>query len=114
MTIGRATATREALWLLLFCVVVVAGAALLARPFRAKREPFDRALVAHLRARQPDFVLIGDSLLGYSVDPATLESALSGKRVELLWHGGAASAAWFLYLKNFVAGSGIQPRRVFI
>ena len=27
MTIGRATATREALWLLLFCVVVVAGAA---------------------------------------------------------------------------------------
>src|SRR5439155_16365960 len=84
--------------LLLFCAVTLVGAALLVRPFRAKREAFDKASFARLQQRQPEFVLIGDSLLGYSIDQATLESALDGRHVEVLWHGGAASAAWFLYL----------------
>ncbi|MFL6584556.1 MAG: hypothetical protein ACJ8KU_08570 [Chthoniobacterales bacterium] len=100
--------------LLLFCAVTLVAAALLVRPFRAKREAFDKASFARLQQRQPEFVLIGDSLLGYSIDQATLESALDGRHVEVLWHGGAASAAWFLYLKNFVNGAGLHPRRVFI
>ena len=34
--------------------------------------------------------------------------------VELLWNGGAASAAWYLLLKNYVVASGIHPRLVCI
>lgn len=104
----------EALRLVWFCAVVLIGASFLARPFTAKKERFDTARFKQIQARQPDFVLIGDSLLGYSIEPAVLENAIAGRKVELLWHGGAASAAWYLYLKNFVVGAGVHPRRVFI
>lgn len=114
MAITWTTKQREVIRLLVFCAVVLGGAALIVRPLAARREPFDRARLDRLRERQPEFVLVGDSLLGYSVDPAVLESTIGGKRVDVLWHGGAASAAWFFYLKNFVAASGIHPRRVFI
>ena len=36
------------------------------------------------------------------------------KDVELLWNGGAASAAWYLLLKNYVVASGIHPQLVCI
>jgi hypothetical protein len=32
------------------------------------------------------------------------------QQVEVLWNGGAASAAWYLLLKNYVVASGIHPR----
>ena len=32
----------------------------------------------------------------------------------MLWNGGAASAAWYLLLKNYVVASGIHPRLVCI
>ncbi len=105
---------RETLRLLLFCAIVIAAAAVVVRPFAAKNESFDVARFARIQQRQPDFVFVGDSLLGYSVDQPTLESELHGRKAELLWHGGAASAAWYLYLKNFVAGAGVHPRRVFM
>lgn len=104
----------KAVRLVLFCAIVLASAALLVRPFTAKTERFDSALLKRIQARRPDFVLIGDSLLGYSIEPAVLEQSIGEKKVELLWHGGAASAAWYLYLKNFVVGAGVHPRRVFI
>ena len=104
----------EALRLVSFCGAILIGAVLLVRPFTAKKERFDTARFKQVQMRQPDFVLIGDSLLGYSIEPAVLEESVAHRKVELLWHGGAASAAWYLYLKNFVVGAGVHPRRVFI
>lgn len=108
------TRRGEAVRLVLFGATVLIGSALLVRPFTAKKERFDAATYHRIETRRPDFVLIGDSLLGYSIDPAILENAIGGRKLELLWHGGAASAAWYLYLKNFVVAGGVHPRRVFI
>ncbi len=78
------------------------------------RRDFDSKPIAHLRKKQPEVVLIGDSVLGGSIDPALFARETGVKDVELLWNGGAASAAWYLLLKNNVVASGIHPRLVCI
>lgn len=113
MSDQRSSFRREVYRLTFFVVAAIVGAAILVRPFTAVHEQFDKALLQRLQERQPDFVFIGDSMLGYSIDPKRLED-LTGKKIEVLWYGGAASAAWYLYLKNFVAGGGLHPRRIFI
>lgn len=105
---------RALLHLVLFCVIVLGVGAGAAHLFGRGKESFDARRLAALRARQPEFVLIGDSMLGCAIDPATLENALGGRKVAMLWHGGASSAAWYLYLKNVVVGAHIHPRRIFI
>jgi hypothetical protein len=104
----------ESLRLILFCALVLLGASLAVRPFVAKKESFDQTTFASMRERNPEFVLIGDSLLGYSIDPALLQAQAGTAKVEVLWYPGAASAAWYLYLKNFIAAAGVHPRGVFI
>ena len=78
------------------------------------RRDFDQKPVVHLHKKQPEVVLIGDSVLGGSLDPALFARETGVKDVELLWNGGAASAAWYLLLKNNVVASGIHPRLVCI
>lgn len=111
---NRTILKRETIRLVAFCAIALAGSAIATLPFVAKKARFDNARFNHIRARQPEFVLIGDSLLGYSIDQNVLEQEIGGRKTEILWHGGAASAAWYLYLKNFVAGAGVHPRRVFL
>jgi hypothetical protein len=74
------------------------------------RRDFDPKPVAHLRKKQPEIVLIGDSVLGGSIDPILFAREVGVQQVEVLWNGGAASAAWYLLLKNYVVASGIHPR----
>ena len=71
---------------------------------------FDPAPVAALRARAPEIVLIGDSILNSSIDARLFEQRVRSGRTEILWHGGAASAAWYLMLKNWVIASNVRPR----
>ena len=78
------------------------------------RRDFDPKPIAHLRKNQPEMVLIGDSVLGGSIDPVLFAREVGVNRVELLWNGGAASAAWYLLLKNYVVAAGIHPRLVCI
>jgi hypothetical protein len=78
------------------------------------RRDFDPKPVAHLRKKQPEIVLIGDSVLGGSIDPVLLAREVGVQQVEVLWNGGAASAAWYLLLKNYVVAAGIHPRLVCI
>ena len=78
------------------------------------RRDFDPKPIAHLRKKQPEVVLIGDSVLGGSIDPALFAREIGVRDVESLWNGGAASAAWYLLLKNYVVASGIHPRLVCI
>jgi hypothetical protein len=78
------------------------------------RRDFDPKPIAHLRKKQPEIVLIGDSVLGGSIQADLFAREVGVQQVELLWNGGAASAAWYLLLKNYVAAAGIHPRLVCI
>jgi len=78
------------------------------------RRDFDPKPVAHLRKKLPEIVLIGDSVLGGSIDPVLFAREVGVQQVEVLWNGGAASAAWYLLLKNYVVAAGIHPRLVCI
>ncbi|MCP4846981.1 MAG: hypothetical protein GY899_03420 [Verrucomicrobiaceae bacterium] len=66
-----------------------------------------------LRRENPEILLIGNSMLYTRIDIDELQK-ISGKRISQLAKGGGASACWYLYLKNIVAQSGIQPEQVVI
>lgn len=63
---------------------------------------------------QPDIVLIGNSMLETRIDTQHLSDILNGKTIVAMVDGGLASAAWYLRLKNYVAGPDVNPRTVFI
>jgi hypothetical protein len=99
--------------LTIFAAAVLLLPALISHLVPVRRD-FDSKPIAHLRKKQPEVVLIGDSVLGGSIDPALFARELGVNDVELLWNGGAASAAWYLLLKNYVVAAGIHPRLVCI
>ncbi|MEP7077711.1 MAG: hypothetical protein ABI795_01690 [Chthoniobacterales bacterium] len=99
--------------LLVFIALVLAIPALVSRLVPAKRN-FDARPLHRLRARQPQIVLIGDSMLDSRIDGRLLEERLGVKPIEILWNGGAASACWYLMLKNYVLPSGASSRHVYI
>ena len=99
--------------LAIFVAAVILLPAIISHFIPARRD-FDPKPIAHLRKKQPEVVLIGDSVLGGSIDPALFARETGVNDVELLWNGGAASAAWYLLLKNYVVASGIHPRLVCI
>jgi hypothetical protein len=74
------------------------------------REPFDEEAAAALRAAQPEFVIIGDSMAGVRIDPRHL-SRVSGRSVAGLYQQGSAVAFWYLQLKNMVVGNGLTKVR---
>ena len=97
---------------LLFFVSVVVALPVLANHSLPVRGQFDARPLQRLRATQPQVVLISDSTLDNGVDPDLMQQSLGGRKVELLWHGGAASASWYLTLKNYVVASGTGPALV--
>lgn len=99
--------------LLLFSAIVLLVPAIVSHSVHVRRK-FDTRPVERLRARDPALVFIGDSMLGSRIDQDVLERALGGKRAEVLWKGGAASACWYLTLKNYVGAARVHPERVII
>jgi hypothetical protein len=97
------------LWLF---VVIVLGLPAVVSQFVPTKRHFDAEPISALQAKRPDVVLIGDSMLDSRIDARLLEDRLgNGHRVEILWNGGAASACWYLMLKNYVVASGVHPKR---
>jgi len=74
------------------------------------REPFDQAAAAALRAAQPEYVVIGDSMAGIRIDPRHL-SRVTGRSVAGLFTPGTPVAYWYLQLKNLVADNGLTHMR---
>ena len=74
------------------------------------REPFDESAAAELRAAQPEFLVIGDSMAGIRIDPRHL-SRVTGRSVAGLFQQGAPVAFWYLQLKNLVIGNGLNKVR---
>jgi hypothetical protein len=58
-------------------------------------------LVRKLNHRQPELILIGNSMLGEGVDERQLESLLD-MPAAAVWHGGVGSAWWYLVVKNII------------
>jgi hypothetical protein len=80
-------------------------------PARA-RAPFDARALARLKRLQPQFVLLGNSMVDTRFDEPTLRHALAPRRVAVLGIAATESAVWYLALKNLVIPSGAQPRVV--
>lgn len=80
---------------------------------RQREVPFDKDVIDDLRAAQPAWVFIGDSMLGTRIDHEHLSRRLNQRTITMLTQAGTGSAFWYLAFKNWVAASGIRPRYVF-
>ena len=105
--------SRHVAQLLIFVLTVLLVPIALNHWLPSKR-PFNRQPLERLRGEQPSIVLIGDSLVHAAIDPKLLEKELGDGKVDMIWRGGAASAAWYLSLKNYVVASDVHPRWVCI
>jgi hypothetical protein len=63
---------------------------------------------------QSDVVFIGNSMLGTRIDIAHYERINEGREAVALIDNGLQSKAWYLRLKNYVVGSGMNTKVVFI
>jgi hypothetical protein len=77
------------------------------------RARFEENRLDELRAMQPGYVVIGDSMAGTRIDERRL-GELAHAPIAPLLHPGSGSAFWYLALKNWVIASGIHPRMVFV
>lgn len=66
-----------------------------------QREPFDEASANAIREAQPQYVVIGDSMAGVRINPATLSRRVD-RTVAGLYHPGSPVAYWYLAFKNLV------------
>jgi len=74
------------------------------------RQPFDEEAAAAIRAAQPEFVVIGDSMAGIRIDPRQL-SRITRTSVAGLYQQGSPPAYWYLVLKNLVAENELKNLR---
>ena len=74
------------------------------------REPFDQEAADNIRAVQPEFVVIGDSMAGIRIDPLQL-SRLTQRRVIGLYQQGSPVAYWYLAFKNLAAENQLTSLR---
>lgn len=83
------------------------------REVRRDRDAFNpRAFVQELRRDKPEWVLVGNSMLGSRVmDEGKLEEAV-GVRTKVIAKGGSQSAVWFLIFKQIIVESGAKPEWV--
>ena len=84
------------------------------RPTLHGKLPFDRQLAGEIDAKKPDYVFIGNSMLGTRIDEHTLEARLGRNCCYILWTGGAESAWDHQALKNEVIAAAHRPKVVFI
>ena len=106
-------------WKRLVCFLAVAALALggvvaVSRAMPAPaRTPFDQETLHRLRKRQPDFVLLGNSMVHSRFHKEELGRLLNPYKVEVLGVPGSKTAAWYLMLKNQILAAG-RPKRVLI
>ncbi len=106
---------REALYLLGVC-----GAPLLAASpfafFKSNYSPltFADANLSNIRRRQPEVVIVGNSMVFGRMDTDYLEGLLKPRIMMSFTDGGSRSLHWFLILKNYLAAYSPAPKLVVI
>lgn len=64
-----------------------------------------------LITREPNVILLGNSMLGNAVDQRVFENAVEQKTM-VVWSGGSSSAWWYLVVKNVIIPSPAKPKYV--
>ncbi len=82
---------------------------------RRDHEPFNATVIDRLRYGRPEWVFIGDSMLGTRIDPIQLGemSGRGNRNVAFLFHAATGPSWWYLAFKNQLVVSGVKPRCVF-
>ncbi len=77
---------------------------------------FRAVAIEELRTGNPEWVFIGDSMLGTRIDPIQMGriSSTGDQVVSFLYHAATGPAWWYLAFKNQLAASGVTPRATFI
>ena len=95
---------------------VTAGAPLSYLPaletFR-QRLPYDPTFREDIRRIRPEFVFIGDSMLGSRIDPTHMRRTIN-RQTWWVMQPGTGSAWWYLALKNHVLGAGVVPKAAIV
>ena len=94
-------------------VAMIVLAPALMRP-GSQKPPFVEAPLDALGIQQPDYVFVGNSMLGKSIDPGHLSELTGGGNVFMFRDGGSASALWYLQIKNYLIPSKTRPKTVFL
>ena len=84
------------------------------RPTLFGKLPFDEHIARDIETRRPEYVFIGNSMLGTRIDEATLAASLGKDCCYVLWTGGAESAWDHQALKNEVVAARHRPKVVFL
>jgi hypothetical protein len=81
-----------------------------------EHRPFNPEPIENLRRGRPQWVFIGDSMLGTRIDPILLGelSTTHDELVAFLYHAATGPGWWYLSFKNHLVASGITPRAVFV
>lgn len=99
-------------------VVISVGVALIPAlfyPVTVRREPYIGEMIhQELKAKRPDFVFIGNSMLWSRIDDAYLGQLLGGKQVYSIVNFGGLSAIHYLSFKYLFLPADITPKKVFI
>lgn len=75
---------------------------------RLKTEP-----LAHINSAKPEIILLGDSVLERSLDPALFAGELE-MSVYSMPTPGSGTAAWYLQMKNVIFESSHRPKYIFV
>ncbi len=78
-----------------------------------ERVPYDPTFREDIRRIRPEFVFIGDSMLGSRIDPAHMRRVIH-RQTWWVMQPGTGSAWWYLALKNHVIGAGVTPKAAII
>lgn len=95
------------------CLVLVLPPAMIPAPPRNKAPFDDRGYQERLRAQDPRYVFIGNSIVESQIDPARLGELLGGAKVATVITHGGMTAFDYLMFKNFVLAAGVNPKQVF-
>lgn len=82
---------------------------------RATRKSFRTLPIEQLKYGNPEWVFIGDSMLGTRIEPQLL-GELSGtgtRNVQFMFQAASGPAWWYLSFKNHLIPSGVKPRVTF-
>jgi hypothetical protein len=82
---------------------------------RTTRKSFRIQPIERLQYGNPEWVFIGDSMLGTRIEPQLL-GELSGqgnRHVQFLFQAASGPAWWYLSFKNHLIPSGVKPRATF-
>ena len=82
---------------------------------RRHRRGFRTRPVEQIASLNPEWVFIGDSMLGTRIEPQLLrELSGTGERdVSLLTQAASGPSYWYLAFKNVLVASGVRPRMTF-